>query len=265
MWLDYFSRTKCKWKSTKEPENVFLSQIKHVLAVPSKGHRLWYYGTFKSFTFLWMYKDCISISDCNVASICCISCIEIFGTKFMFWGNLFLYFNSLSIFIWQVSCSSTSKHHLHSSILAQETAGFCSVAPSCRARASCIAQEMGSLLRAGSGTTWLQTRKDIFWVELLAKKTQYWQPFPGYPVYKWLPKYLKAVTSSGSAFTHHCCAGGERIEHETQWQGTTGGIVGLWQALLKLFEYSIWENFNTKKSCYPVKSNGFVAVSFTSP
>lgn len=160
------------------------------------------------------------------------------------------------------SCSFTSKCHLHLSILTQKTSGFCSVAPSCHARASCISQGMGSLLFAGSKTTWLQIWKNVFWIELLAKKTQYWQPFPGYPIYTWLPKHLKAGTSWDSAFTHHC-AGGERIERENQSQDTSGGIVGLVQALLKLFEYSVWENINAKKGVILWKA--MVLLQFTSP
>lgn len=109
----------------------------------------------------------------------------------------------------------------------------------------------------------VEDMEGFVWVELLAKKTQYLQPFPGYPVYTWLPKHLKAVTSSDSAFTHHCCSDGERIEHENQRQGKTGGIVGLLQALLKLFEYSIWENANSKKGVILCKA--MVLLQFPSP
>lgn len=81
--------------------------------------------------------------------------------------------------------------------------------------------------------------EDIFHFEVLAKETQYWQPFPRYPVWACISKHLKAVTVRISLQTSAalCCAGGERTEHETQQQAkaTNGGIVGLLQTLLKLF------------------------------
>lgn len=85
----------------------------------------------------------------------------------------------------------------------------------------------------------MQRLKDIFCFEVLAEESQYWQPFLRYPVWACLSKYLRAVTRPESAFTHQLLylhrAGGERTERETQQQGTNGGIVGLLQALLKLF------------------------------
>jgi len=70
----------------------------------------------------------------------------------------------------------------------------------------------------------------------LAKETQYSQPFPGYPVWSCLSKHLKAATRSDTSAALHR-AGGERTDDETQQQakGTSGGIVDLLQALLKLF------------------------------